>query len=454
MIEERRASENREREEKRGEVAPKEKALGVVPCACGWGAVVRSRGEMEVREAVSFGEALEEGMALVEKLRVGKGGVEVRVGLRTRDVVFERFELPSGEVEELEGMVRLQFEKSLPYALEETTVGMQILRQRVGARGLTEEGGVAEPVVETTVMACGLHRGAAESLCGPLRGRGRCPERMTPWALLVAGCAGVGVVACGLWREEGDAVFGIFEDRRLSFVEVLASPGEVVVGVSRALMGAEMAGVPVKFSEVLLDPALASVGEGLSALLGAPVRELDVFGAVESEAWEGVDMTPQAWRQERERRESFVRVRNRLAVAGALYAAVLVGAFVDLGVEGGRLEAMRREAQGLQPQVDALIERQARWKALAPASGRRLFVAELLFQSFESLPGPEARLTKFEVPAQGQFMIEGETPDAQQAIAYVERLKGRAELGEFRFEAGQPAILSNEHAKFRIFGKL
>jgi hypothetical protein len=39
-------------------------------------------------------------------------------------------------------------------------------------------------------------------------------------------------------------------------------------------------------------------------------------------------------------------------------------------------------------------------------------------------------------------------------IQYVDALRNDPELKQFRFESGNPEILPNEHAHFRIFGKL
>ena len=117
------------------------------------------------------------------------------------------------------------------------------------------------------------------------------------------------------------------------------------------------------------------------------------------------------------------------------------------------LEKLKKEATSLQVRVDSVLDQKARWKALAPAIDQRRFAVELLFQTCQSLPTPEARITRFDL-GQGQFMVEGETPNAQQAVEFGEKLRGRPELSDFRFESGQPVILANEHAQFRIFGKL
>jgi hypothetical protein len=53
-----------------------------------------------------------------------------------------------------------------------------------------------------------------------------------------------------------------------------------------------------------------------------------------------------------------------------------------------------------------------------------------------------------------QFMVEGEAPSAAEAIDFLEHLKAEPGLGAYRIEAGNPVILPNGSAQFRIFGKL
>jgi len=268
----------------------------------------------------------------------------------------------------------------------------------------------------------------------------------------VAAQAPAGEVSCGLWLEEGELLFAIFENRRLGFVEILASPDDVLSALPRALMSAEMAGVPTEFRAVLLDPALAALAERLTAFLGAPIREIAPHL---SEMPEGdvIDLTPESWRTEQACKERFRKRRSQLVIAAAVYAAILIAALVYLEIQNGRLEALKKEAATLQPRVDAVVDQQALWKALEPAIDPRRFAVELLFQTCQSLPTPDARITRFDL-AQNQFMVEGETPNAQQAVEFGEKLKGQPALSDFRFESGQPVILANEHAQFRIFGKL
>jgi hypothetical protein len=267
----------------------------------------------------------------------------------------------------------------------------------------------------------------------------------------IAAQAPAHATACGFWREEEKLLFGVFENSRLGFVEILAGEDGLRTALPGVLMRAEMAGAPAEFAEVLLDPTLAEKADALGAFFGAPVRQLLPQGS-EPPAEDAMDLTPEKWRAEQTRRERRLHLRRQIAAAVVIYAVVLVVTLVTLGIQNSRLEVLRKQAAALQPQVDAAIDRQARWKALAPAIDKRSFAVELLFQTWQCLPSAETRITRFEL-ARGQLVVEGEAPDAQQAILFAEKLKTRPELADYHFESAPPVLLPNEHAQFRIFGK-
>ncbi len=411
----------------------------LAPSTCGWRVMaVTDCGDWSVEEGASFADVLKAGFALAEELRLGKRDLRllpVNVALPVRCGVFERLTLPSTDREELSPMVRLQFEKNLPYPVEETSFGFQVLSQ-------TD--------TETTLMACAAHEAALSVLCAPLLERGT-PRSLDFWAMHVAAQAPANSVACGVWREEENVAFGVFENGRLGFVELLSGEADVRFVLPGVLIRAEMAGAPVDFTEVLFDPTLAEIGKALAALFGAPVRQILPQGG-EPTAVDTVDLTPGKWRAEQNLRERRLRLRRRIAAAAIVYAAVLGASLAYLGIQNQRLETLRKQVFSLQPQVDAVIDLQARWKALAPAIEKRRFAVELLFQAWQCLPSADIRITRFEL-APNQIVVEGEAPDAQQAILFAEKLKAHPELADYRFESAPPVLLPNEHAQFRIFGK-
>jgi len=334
--------------------------------------------------------------------------------------VFERMTLPAVDRDELLSMVRLQFEKSLPYPMEETSLGIQILSQ-------TE--------TETTLMACAVHEAA-------LQKPDAVPERMTFRAMHLALQADS---ACALWQEDDRLVFGIFENRRLGFVEILPDPDNPLAELPGVLLRAQMAGA--NFSAILLDPRLQSLREPLKTFFNLPIQLLDdQIRPLEDD----IDLTPASWHQETARKERKHLMRRRIIGAAVAYVVVLLGFMVWLGFQSHRLGILNRECAKLQPQFDALLDRQALQTALAPAIQPKLYTVETLHQVWSSLPSADTHITRFECTPE-QFTIEGEAPNAHQAIEFVEKLK--RQLPEHRIESAPPILLPNEHAQFRIFGK-
>ena len=413
--------------------------LALAPAACGWrAAAVTQRGECSMQESATFSEAAAAAFALASELRLNKAGgrgVAVHVALPLRCAVCERLTLPAVENGEQAGMVRLQFEKSLPYPAEETALGFQI---------------VAQNGSQTTLLACAAHQCALESVFAPLLER-QFPGSVTLWAMHLAAQSHGEAAVCALWREEEEIVFGVFENGRLGFAEILpGGSGAVCSALPCALMRAELAGAVGNFEAVLLDPALDALRESLAGFFGVPVRALLLQCMERGDA---PDLTPATWRAEAARRERSRRRWKQAVIAGAVYCAIGFAALLSLAIQGRRLEALRKEAAALRPQMETILSRQNRWRALAPAIDPRRFAAELLFQAWQCLPTPETRITRFELGG-SQWLIEGEAPSAQQAIAFSEALKHRPGLEDCRFESAPPVILPNEHAQFRIFGKL
>jgi len=259
-------------------------------------------------------------------------------------------------------------------------------------------------------------------------------------------------IAAGLWQEDEGVVFAVFENGALSFMETIGSPDDVSAELPQALMSAELAGASTEFCTVLLDPALASLRESVTQFFGVPAQELSTLDDA-LDVNPPVDLTLESWQAELARVARLGKLKARLIGVGIVYAALVLLAFGFLGAQGRRLEALDKELATVQPQVDAVIAQKSRWKAMAPAIDRSRFTTELLLQIVQSLPSADVRLTQFD-QSPTQFMVEGEAPDANQAIQFSDKLKATPGLNEFQFEAGPPSILSNDHAQFRIFGKL
>lgn len=413
--------------------------LSLFPAANGWHLLTTQGGARAVHRAATLAEA-------AELLPPAAADETIRLALPTRMAVFERFTLPSHDREELEGMIRNQLEKTLPYPLEETLLGFEILSRRE-ADPATERG------AEATVIAGAAHRPAVEALCAPLIAKGRYPAEVTFRALHAAAQAPQEATACGFWMEEEAVVFGIFERSALTFVEIVASPGEALESFPQFLLSAELAGASTAFSALLLDPALEKLRaplEALPALAGCVATELC---AEPRDPGPFSDLAPEAWRLARMRRARNRNLRRQCLRAALAYGVCIVLALAYLVLQGRRLRGVEAELAATRPGVDGLLASQARWTALAPAIDQRRFTVELLFHVFESLPSSDTRVTQFN-QGKGDFIVQGESPNAAEAIALLEKLKAVKALGDFHLEAGQPVLLPNEHAQFSISGKL
>lgn len=399
--------------------------LTLAPIACGW-SVILTTDDPHIEERTSFEEAVAAAIALQPK-----GGFPVTLVLPICQGIFERFTLPTVEPDEIAAMVRLQFEKLLPYPVEETEMYLQILHQSES---------------ESTVMACTVHEPALSKFCAPLLGQ-QIPERVTFAILELATLGPPDGVACCIWREGADSWFGIFENQSLGYVELVT--GELSDFLPRALVRAAMAGARTTFESILLDPTLAELRHPVESALNSTVT---IISKMPLSPALSADITPQQWKNQRTRRTQQLRLRRQLIASAMTYVTLLALGLIFLAIQQKELDHLHQRAAALRPKADAILERQQRWRALAPAIDPERYGVELLFQTWECLPSPDTRLNRFELSGD-QLTIEGEAPNAQKAIAFGEALKRKTALKRYRFETAQPVLLPNEHAQFRIFGK-
>jgi hypothetical protein len=78
---------------------------------------------------------------------------------------------------------------------------------------------------------------------------------------------------------------------------------------------------------------------------------------------------------------------------------------------------------------------------------------EVLNQINQARTSEEVRITEFTSSPQ-EFILAGEASSYAEAVDYTEKLKGSADLSRnFQLTAGNPQILPNERAQFRITGR-
>jgi hypothetical protein len=166
-----------------------------------------------------------------------------------------------------------------------------------------------------------------------------------------------------------------------------------------------------------------------------------------------VNLVPAGWTQEQRQEAQKARVRDWLALAGVIYLFFLLAAAAHLIWLQRQVGTIDREVVAASPAVDSIASRKARWTALQPATDPTRYTVEILQQINKSIPSADLHVTIFD-QTPSQFMVEGEAPTAGMAVQYMDALKANPDLKAFRFDGGPPEILANEHAHFRIFGKL
>lgn len=375
---------------------------------------------------------------LAEALPLLPPKAALNLALPTSMLLLERLTLPSTDREELSGMVLLQQEKTLPYPIEEVATDFQVLR--------TGEN-------ESTVASLAVHLPALTALCRPLRDQKVLPQKITPFAQHVAAAYPEEETVLAVWAEQEHLIVAICESGKLGWAQTLPTIDAETVSsdLPQLLLAAEMEGVPTTFSRVLLANDLGDLEPALRGVLGIPVLR---FAVDTSLPVPDTNLLPPSWSAEAHGYERTERLRQRLMMVAVVYLVLLAGAFVYLAWTKRRVQKVDAQIAQLQPQLTSTQARRQRWETLAPAVDWHRFPVEILYQAWNARPSQDLRITLVNTGL-NDFAIEGEAPSAAIAVAYFNKLKDNPELSAFEIQMpNQPAILPNEHAQFRIFGKL
>lgn len=364
-------------------------------------------------------------------------GDHIVLGLPANAVIAQRLRLPTVDPSEFEGMVRLQVEKAFPYPPEEVTSDFEVIDK-----------GESESVVSSVA----IHNTRLNELAEPLLNRGCIPGQVTVYAAQRAASHAARGRALIIYREGEKLVSAISENGKLSFTRTLdAVEAE---GLQRDLpqlaLSAELQGIDTSFPKVLLDENCLPLRDTVERVFA---QRPDLMRTEAPPASVKLDLAPQIWRQQRAavvRREGW---RRRLLWAGGIYGAIfllfaLYVMFVRFQV--GHLQNVLKKDQ---PKVDFIKATEADWKALSPAIDPHYYPIEVLLHLFESLPNPEVRITVYEQSARN-ISIQGEAPSAGLAYQFAEKVKKNPELQAFSFNLQTPRILPNDHAQFRLEGKV
>ena len=360
---------------------------------------------------------------------------KVHLALPVSALFFERMRLPSTDPDELHGMMRLQLEKTLPYPPETVTSDLIV----------TESG-----ETESVIVAVALSNPHIDSLAAPLRAIGRLPDKITVYAMHTSLiCSKVGIDLL-IYKEESQGVVVICENGKIGFVQLLPGVDPLPDELSQVLLGAELEGVPVIFNKVHLDAECFQFRLELVKLLGSSIEIIPLGTSTDEPS---LNLVPAPWRGALAAADRMARIKSRLIMAGAVYLFILFCAGAALFWLNSKVSALDAKLRDIKPVVASIQTRSSRWNALAPAIDPSHYTVELLYQIQKTLPSESIRITQFD-QGLNQFVIEGEAPTAALAVEFGEQLKANPELKDFSFEVAQPTILPNEHAQFRIFGKL
>ncbi len=352
-------------------------------------------------------------------------------------VLLERMRLPATAREELLGMMRLQLEKTLPFFAEKTSGDMEIISQSG---------------TESWVLALSVYHEQLENFSAVMRARQLVPEKVSLFAIHLAGTGKPAETDCIIYAEDDKIAFAICENGKLSYAQTLSSTGpeDFCEQLPSVLLSAELEEAPVTFATVRLDDSLADWEPKVREFFQVPVQKISSASArMESNE----NLLPSTWRSERSKIARASVLRERLIFAGIGYVALVVLAVATIFWLRFRLGKIEEQVRTTRPQIDAIAMDKARWLALAPAIDPQRYPLEILWQVCAGLSSDDIRLTKFNATTT-QFLIEAEAPTASAAVAFGERLKKSPGLNEFALQNSPPAILSNEHAQLRLTGKL
>ena len=304
---------------------------------------------------------------------------------------------------------------------------------------------------ECVISAVAVQNQRLADIAAPLLNRGVIPSAVTVYAAQrLASHAGEGR-ALFIYPEAGALISAISENGKLSFARTVeggaAAPLEVEL--PQLALSAELQGIDASFQTVLLDEKCFELREKVELVLAT---HADLVGIETPPAPTGLNLLPQAWRDQRLRRARRGQWRKRLMVAAAVYVGILLLAFLQLIYLQIRKRQLDAAIARDNPRTAFVRAAAANWNTLSPAIEPHFYPIEILLHLLESLPSADVRITAYDQSAR-QISIEGEASNPALAYQFSERVKKNPGLQNFIFDMQAPRILPNDHAQFRLEGK-
>ena len=359
----------------------------------------------------------------------------VELALPCQSVLIERHKLPSTDHAELADMLQLQLEKTLPYPIEDVSHGFEVLSQGEN---------------ESTVITFAASRAQLDTLCAPLREKGRIPGRITLQALRVAAsCPETGTILA-LWPEQGQTACAIISEGRLAWAQPVPGTGaDAVLGeLPGLLLSAELQGVPADFSEIRISEEAADLTDALARHFGKPVHRLGLLPGAKS----SLDLLPPAWQSELRSRTRGDSLKQNLLIAGVVWLVLVAAAFGYLAWLRHRALVTQREHDAMKPRFASIEKQMSRWESFAPVLDPKRYPTEVLHQLVKAWQQDEKlQFTSFKFLPR-EWVVTGEgTTDAR--FALVTRLKKNPELDSFDLQFPPEQPLKDDRFSFSITGK-
>jgi hypothetical protein len=351
-------------------------------------------------------------------------------------VLAQRIRLPNAEDTELREMVRLQIEKALPFSADEVTSDFEVIDNANG---------------ECVIAAVAVQNQRLTEIAAPLLARDVIPSSVTVYAAQrLATHAGTGR-ALFIYPEVGALISAISENGKLSFARAVEGgiTAPLEIELPQLALSAELQGIDASFQTVLLDEKCFELREKVESALAT---RADIVGIETPPAPTGFNLLPQAWREQRLRRERRGHWVKRILLAAAVYVGILGLFLLELVYLKIRTRQLDAQIARDTPRTAFVRAADANWKTLAPAVDPHFYPIEILRQLFDSLPSPEVRITSYDQSAR-QISIEGEANTAALAYQFGDKVKRNSSLRNFTFDMQPPRILPNDHAQFRLEGK-
>src|SRR5262249_54797267 len=305
---------------------------------------------------------------------------------------------------------------------------------------------------ESVVSSVAIHNARLNELAEPLLNRGCIPGQVTVYAAQRAASHAAGGRALIIYREGEKLVSAISENGKLSFARTLdALEAE---GLQRDLpqlaLSAELQGIDTSFPKVLLDENCLPLRDTVERVFA---QRPDLMRTETPPAKVKLDLAPQVWRQQRAAIVRRDECRKRLLWARGVYGASFLRSALYVALIPFQVGHLANVIQPGQPKIEFMASTENNWKALSPAIDPHYYPIEVLLHLFESLPNPEVRITVYEQSARN-LSVQGEAPSAALAYQFAEKVKKNPELQDFSFNLQTPRILPNDHAQFRLEGKV